>query len=111
MYHVYVRAFAAFYLFWFAAMPAAAQRPSTYRDPQGRFSLELPAGFTATQLNNDAVQFANGAAYVTAMVVPGGDPGVMFDGIARQTGGQWRNFTAVRRGEAHFGGHTGQYRT
>ena len=106
MKYVPVRSLTALGLLCFAA---AAEQP--YRDPQGRFALEVPAGFTVTQLNSDAVQFASGPGYVTAMVLPSDDPALMISAIARQTGSQWRNFTEARRGEARFAGRMGSYVT
>ena len=94
-----------------AIAPASAQQSATYRDPQGRYTTQLPAGFSTVQLNGDAVQFANGAAYVTAMVLPGNDPKMTIDAIARQSGGQWRNFTEVRGGDTRFAGRVGPYAT
>jgi hypothetical protein len=100
----------SFLLVW-AFCDASAQQASVYHDPQGRYATAVPGGFSVSQLNNDAVQFAGGGGYVTAMVLPGTDPGMMLDAIARQTGAQWRNFAEARRGEARFGGRTGPYVT
>jgi hypothetical protein len=78
-----------------------------YTDPRNRFALQTPAGWTATPLNNDAVQFASGNCYLTVMAFQGADPQTMVQAIARQTGGQWRNFTEVRRGPVTLGGRPG----
>jgi hypothetical protein len=88
---------------------AAAQQ--LYRDPQGRFTLQVPAGFAVSQSDTDAVRFANGSAYVTAMVLPGDNPALTISAIARQTAGQWRNFAQARSGDARFAGHIGSYAT
>ncbi len=88
-----------------------AQRPAVFNDPQGRFAIQAPAGWKATALNSDAVQLANGAAYVTLMVLPGGDPAIFLGAIARQTGGQWKGFREAHRGAAQFAGRSGQYAT
>jgi hypothetical protein len=61
---------------------------ATFNDPQGRYTLEMPAAWKATQLNSDAAQLANGAVYVTVMVLPGGDANLSIDPIAGQTGKQ-----------------------
>jgi hypothetical protein len=104
-----------------ALIPAVAQRAlaqtsakssvPSYRDPQGRFTLQIPQGWSTTQMNNDAVQFSRGAAYVTMLVLPGTDPAMVIGSIGDATGKQWKNFAEARRGTATFGGQTGQYVT
>lgn len=92
-----------------AAQPGPAQ--TSYRDPLGRFTLRIPAGWSTVQLNNDAVQFAHGAAYVTMLSLPGADPALTLRTIGESTAKQWKNFTEARRGAANFGGGAGQYVT
>jgi hypothetical protein len=83
-----------------------------YTDPKGRFSLKVPAGWSITLLNADAVSFASGNAFATLMVFTNNvDPAGMLRGISQQTGAQWKNFTEVRRGDTRFGGRTGPYIT
>jgi hypothetical protein len=84
---------------------------ATFNDPQGRYTLEAPAGWKATQLNSDAVQLMNAPAYVTVMVLPGADAGMNLDSIAKQTVGQWRGFAEAQRGETRLAGRTGRYVT
>jgi hypothetical protein len=91
--------------------PAIAQRPPDYRDPRGRFTLQVPPGWNTTQMNSDAVQFAGAPAYVTMMVLPSNDPVLMMNSIAKQTGTQWRNFMETGRGATNLGGRTGQFVT
>jgi len=88
-----------------------AQPAATYKDPGGRFALQQPAGWKATQLNRDAVQFASAMAYATVMVLPGPDPALFLNAIGKQAGGQWRGFAEARRGDVQLAGHTGPYVT
>ena len=94
-----------------AAGWAQAQGASTFNDPQGRFSVQVPASWTATQLNSDAVQLSSGAGYATVLVLPNGDPAAAIDAIARQTAGQWRGFAEARRGDTRLSGLAGKYVT
>lgn len=84
---------------------------AAFNDPQGRYTLDTPAGWKATQLNPDAVQLMNGPAYVTVMVLTGADTGAFLDALAKQTGAQWRAFTEAQRGELKLAGRTGRYIT
>ena len=92
-----------------AAGLSFAQQAGTFNDPQGRFSLAVPAGWKAAPLNADAVQLSNGGAYVTAMVLAGSDANMFIDAIGRQAGGQWRGFAQARRGETRLAGRAGVY--
>ena len=84
---------------------------ANFRDPQGRYTVETPSGWKASQLNGDAVQLTSAPAYVTVMVLPGSDAGMLMDSIARQTGGQWRGFAEAQRGEVKLAGRGGRYVT
>jgi hypothetical protein len=94
-------------------LPAAglslAQPAGTFADPQGRFSLAVPAGWKAAPRNADAVQLSSGGAYVTAMVLSGADPNLFIDAIGKQAGGQWRGFAQARGGETRLAGRAGVY--
>ena len=81
---------------------------STYKDPGGRYVINLPKGWNPTQLSADAVQFAAGTAYLTVMVLPSSDSKLMLNSIATQTGRQWKNFKEERRGGARLGGLQGE---
>jgi len=71
-----------------------AQQDQTFNDPQGRFTLQLPAGWRAVTLNPDCFQISNGGAYLS-VIVSGGDPGMAMDAIAHQFSGQWRGFEQI----------------
>jgi hypothetical protein len=92
-----------------AASLCFAQQAGTFNDPQGRFSLAVPAVWRAAPLSADAVQLSNGAASVTAMVLEGSDANMFIDAIGRQAGGEWRGFAQARRGETRLGGRAGVY--
>lgn len=111
-----VRAACLLALLFAVALPQRAQvslkpAPAVYRDPKARFTLRIPPGWNFAQMNDDAVQFSNGAAYVTMLSLPGTDPQLMLNSIGAATEKQWRNFTEARRGGANFGGRSGQYVT
>lgn len=86
----------------------AGLRAAGYQDPQGRFALQVPDGWSTAPLNGDAVQFASGNCYLTVMVFAGADPQTLMQGIARQTGSQWRRFAEVRRDSLDLGGRPGK---
>ena len=83
--------------------PVYAQKPQTFSDPQGRFTVQVPSGWRAAPLNADCVQVSNGGAYLT-VIVTGGDPGMAMDAIAHQFGGQWRGFVKVRGSDVQLAG-------
>jgi hypothetical protein len=86
------------------------QKHAEYSDPRGRFSLNPPGGWTMTQLNEDAVHFSQGNAYVTVMVFPGGmDPTAAIENVALQAGKQWGGFSQAGKGHVSVGGQPGVY--
>lgn len=88
-----------------------AQVDTPYRDPGGRFTALLPAGWSSTQLNASAVQFSSESTYVTLMVLPGTDATSHLRRMASQVGAQWKNWTSVRQGDTVFGGRPGTFTT
>jgi hypothetical protein len=88
-----------------------AQRPAGYRDPQGRFTVSPPGDWKTVQLNGDAVQFANGQAYLSVLTFGPGEASTYLEAMGRQFGGQWRSFREAHRGPAKVGGRNGQYVT
>ncbi len=112
--HKFCRALFACALIFAIPHRAPAQTSSgapNYRDPQGRFTLRIPQGWNTVQINNDAVQFSSGAAYVTLLSLPGTDPALTIGAVGTATGKQWKNFAEMRRGAVNFGERTGQYVT
>ncbi|HLM99488.1 MAG TPA: hypothetical protein VK335_09420 [Bryobacteraceae bacterium] len=80
-----------------------AQLTQTFNDPQGRFTLQLPAGWRAVTLNPDCIQISNGGAYLT-VIVSGGDPGLAMDAVAHQFGRQWHGFEQISSSEVLLAG-------
>lgn len=87
---------------------AAAQ---SYKDPKGRLTLQVPAGWNKIQMNDDGVQFNNAGAFVTMLVLPGSDVDLTLGSMGTSTGKIWKNFTEERRGDATFGGLPAKYVT
>ena len=84
-----------------------AQSDRRYRDPNGRFTVLVPTGWSETQLNPNALQLAFGSTYVTLMVLPGADAESNMRMMAGQMSGQWRNWSQLRQGPVVFGGRAG----
>ncbi len=95
------RSIAAFLLT--ALVPLSGQNSQTFHDPQGRFTVALPAGWHAVTLNPDCFQISNGGAYLT-VIVSMGDPGMALKAVAHQFSGQWHGFTEVSGSEVVLGG-------
>jgi hypothetical protein len=90
-----------------AAQPATAQR--SYADPQGRFSLQFPAGWTANSPGPDAVSLVKSDASVTLMISGEGDPASAVSQLLDQYQSQWANFLEIKRGDITLGGQHGSY--
>ena len=80
-----------------------AQQNQSFHDPQGRFTLQLPAGWRAVTLNPDCIQISNGGAYLT-VIVSSGDPGMAMDAVEHQFGGQWHGFEQTSSAEVLLAG-------
>jgi len=87
--------------------PMYGQKPQTFNDPQGRFTVQVPSGWRAVPLNADCIQVGNGGAYLT-VIVSGGDPGMALDAVAHQFAGQWRGFTKIHSGEVQLSGRAAE---
>jgi hypothetical protein len=98
--------------FWLTvSLAVAAWGQQNYSDPRGRFTVKVPAGWTTTPMNTDAVMFGSGNAFASVMIFPGADAAGMLRSISQQYGTQWKNFAEARRGDTRFAGHTGPYIT
>lgn len=71
------------------AEPPPTPTPGLYRDPQGRFSVQVPTGWEARS-ERDAARIGHGNAYALIVVVSGGGrrPPLILERI-RQFGRQW----------------------
>lgn len=84
-----------------ATFAASAQ---TYADPQQRFVLEVPAGWTATQAGGDALTLVHGAAYVLIVKGTSEMPDALTARLSTQFAGQWAKFQQLKRGTATVSG-------
>ena len=83
--------------------PAGAAA-STYRDPQGRFQIPVPPGWTADQAG-DGARISRGSSYANVLVAGGASsPSALVQQIAQQVGTQWKNFQMVQNGQWNLGG-------
>ena len=95
----------------FLAMAAGQPAAQSYKDPKGRLTLQIPAGWNKIQMNDDGVQFNNAGAFVTMLVLPGSGVDLTLSSMGTSTGKIWKNFTEERRGDAAFGGLPAKYVT
>ena len=83
--------------------PAGAAA-STYRDPQGRFQISVPPGWTA-DMAGDGARISRGSSYANVLVAGGASsPSALLQQIAQQVGAQWKNFRMVQNGQWNLGG-------
>jgi membrane-associated protease RseP (regulator of RpoE activity) len=87
----------------FSQMPLPGASGSAYHDPQGRFVVEVPAGWTAGEAEGGA-RLVLGDAYVNVMVMEGVQGGwELGEQVLRQIRQQWRNFQEIDRGDRRLG--------
>src|SRR5262245_40098442 len=68
----------------------------TYSDPQGRFSIPTPKGWTATAAG-EGVRLSSGSAYAVVMIIPdGGNNPRRVAEITDGFGQQWRNYRRLQ---------------
>lgn len=92
-----------------ALCSSAAFSQSTYRDPQQRFSLQVPAGWT-TAPEPSGLTIARGRAYARLVMVEGrGLASDLVSHFAAEAGKQWKNFQELKRGESRFAGEAGAF--
>jgi len=80
-----------------------------YRDPQGRFSLDVPSGWSGGAAGG-MTRFVSGNAYTLIHFIDGGaaDPRRVVQ-FTEQFGQQWRNYRRVQNGNAQLGGLRGGF--
>jgi len=89
------------------AMTIFAFADSQYRDPQGRFTLTVPTGWTATAGERD-VKLVRGSAYAHLLIVEGNVTAEgLVSSMTRQIGAQWRDFRS-ETSPCRFGGQNGE---
>jgi membrane-associated protease RseP (regulator of RpoE activity) len=90
--------------------PPAGAAASMYRDPQGRFQISVPPGWTA-DMAGDGARISRGSAYANVLVAGGASsPSALVQQIAQQVGTQWKNFQMVQNGQWNLGGLPAEFR-
>jgi hypothetical protein len=85
-----------------------ASAAQIYSDPQNRFRVEVPPGWTVTPLNADSVSFVHGSSYLTILIYHGSsDLAGLIASLAGQIGRQWRELTETGRSGAVLAGLNG----
>jgi len=81
------------------APPPTAPAMKPYADPQQRFTVQFPAGWTAQAFpNNQGVAFMHGQRAVSVLLVGGaGTTQQIVTGIAANLAGQWKGYRQTAR--------------
>jgi len=93
-----------------AAAPVNSQSGggNLYQDPNGRFTVRLASGWTASTLDQNTVQFTGDGALATVFVLRGGGTAEEFISLlAGQYAQKWRDFKQLKSGQATLGGLPG----
>jgi len=88
---------------------AAAALAGTYKDPQQRFEINIPTGWTAEHFG-EGVKVARGAAHCLVMEGQAPNPEALVSHLAGQVGSQWTRFQQLKQGSATLGGQPATYR-
>jgi len=89
-------------------LTAFAASAQTYADPQKRFVLDVPAGWTA-QPGADALTIVHGAAYLLVANGTGETPDALATRLSTQFAGQWSKFQQLKRGAATVSGQPASF--
>lgn len=83
---------------------------SVYRDPQDRFSVLVPPGWTAAGPGEGGIRLSRGEAYCTITAIDGDAPAreVVTQAVGRFAS-QWQDFQVVGPGERTIAGRRGFY--
>jgi len=79
-----------------------------YRDPQGRFSLSVPAGWSTTppaDPGSGNVQFSSGANWAMVLLGGGSQPADVNHQITQQIQAQYTGFKLLNEGDLQVHGH------
>jgi hypothetical protein len=86
---------------------AADNSAATYRDPAGRFTMTVPAGWKVRPLS-DSVQIVRGDSYASVVIYPQtSDIRSLMENLQSDIGRKWHSFQAVNKGDAMLGGAHG----
>lgn len=89
------------------AIPQPGGR-NLYQDPQGRFTVRLAGGWTASTLDQNTVQFAGDGVFATVFVLRAGGTAEEFIALlAGQYAQKWKDFKQLKSGQATLGGLPG----
>lgn len=77
---------------------------NAYHDPQGRFSLAVPAGWN-TASDNGNVTLSSGASWVSVATSTGAKPADVNHQIVQQIQAQYKNFQLLNEGDFQSNGH------
>jgi hypothetical protein len=91
-----------------AGLSAYAQ-PRTHRDPGGRFSVPIPAGWTATPAGESVVLTAGGAYALVTVIEGGGAEPRRVAQFTDQFGRQWPQYKRIQTGTTTLGGRSGAF--
>jgi hypothetical protein len=86
----------------------AAALAASYKDPQQRFEIDIPAGWTAEPFG-EGVKIGRGAAYCLVMEGRAPDPETLVKHLAGQFGSQWTRFQQLKQGSLTLGGRPAPY--
>ncbi len=75
----------------------------TYRDPQQRFEINIPAGWTAEPFG-EGVQLKRGGAYCVVMEGQAETPQALVNHLVGQISGQWTSFQELKQGSTMVAG-------
>jgi hypothetical protein len=75
-----------------------------YHDPQGRYSLSVPAGWN-TASDNGNLTLSSGASWVSVATSTGAKPADVSHQIVQQIQAQYKNFQLLNEGDFQSNGH------
>jgi hypothetical protein len=89
-----------------AQAPSNSAGSGLYHDPQGRYSLTVPNGWTAEpQANTGALQVSSGPSWAMLITSGGPNPGDVNHQVTQQIQAQFKNFQLLNEGDLQVNGH------
>ncbi|MGD0730313.1 MAG: hypothetical protein ABR956_03550 [Terracidiphilus sp.] len=79
--------------------------PGLYRDPQGRYSVKIPAGWKATSDASGTAQLTRSSSSAKIIATGGNKPLEVNHQIIQQTQGAYKAFQLQNEGDLEIGGH------
>ena len=87
------------------ALTAAGEGSGPYRDPQGRYSLTVPDGWTIKTDASGSAQLASGPSWATIIASSGSQPIDVNHQILQQIQAQYKEFRLLNEGDLQVNGH------